>query len=160
MRFKKDRQVKGKNIDWDKIKSEYLSGTLTRQQLCQKYGIKLSGLIYRISKYNWAKDKKCCKAKQIELNNSKKLCKIDRTEFDYNRAHLKMYEDCARIIRVLIKLYLKSTLEPDVGSLQKLVAAIEKIQKGQRVSLGLDKEGQENLLPTLNIVENLDRDKL
>jgi len=144
------------SVDWDIIKVEYLSQKFSKKQLCEKYGINLSQLKYRILKYDWDNLKKTSKKKIVK--NIKFESKSQ--EFDYNQAHLKMYEDCAKIIRALMNLYLTSNIEPDAGELQKIVAAIEKIQKGQRVSLGLDKDTGEVCLPTINIVENLNRNKL
>ena len=145
------------NVDWEQIKEEYLSRTSTQKELCEKYSISQSQLKYQIKKNGWQRYKK----KKSHTQKKKKAVKINTKKgVDYNNEHLKMYEDCAKIIRALTKLYLKSNIEPDAGELQKLVAAIEKIQKGQRVSLGLDKDSNEVELPVINIVENLNKDKL
>jgi len=101
------------------------------------------------------KKKKTTKKKKV---TKKETAKKETT--DYNAEHLKMYEDCSRIIRALTKLYLENDIEPDIGELQKLVASIEKIQKGQRVSLGLDKDTDEVQMPKVNIVENLNKKKI
>jgi len=146
------------NIDWEQIKEEYLSERTTQKELCEKYSIGIYQLKYKIKKNGWERFKK---KKSRRKSNKKASSKpVAKKGVDYNNEHLKMYEDCAKIIRALTKLYLKSNIEPDAGELQKLVAAIEKIQKGQRVSLGLDKESNEVELPVINIVENLNKDKL
>lgn len=140
-------------VDWENVKKDYLKSKLTQKELCEKYFITVAQLKYRINKYDWKKSKK--KILPKVSNNV-----IESKEIDYNKEHFKMYEDCAKIIRALTKFYLESDIEPDIGELQKLVAAIEKIQKGQRVSLGLDKENTEVEMPVINIVENLDKNKL
>ena len=160
-----------KRINWKAIKKEYLSGKYSKTEIAKKHKITTAAIRYHASKENWkslmAQEPKSAvtKTKQTEqLASPKKTITpkkcSEQLEIDYNEEHLKMYEDCARIIRAITKLYLDSDLEPDAGALQKLVASIEKIQKGQRVSLGLDKDSGDVSLPTINIVENLDREKL
>ena len=147
-----------KKIDWESIKKEYLAKKITKTDLAKKYGVSLSAIRYNSQKNGWDNISKKSRKSSVSKRVVKKS--IEQMEIDYNEEHLKMYEDCARIIRAITKLYLDSDLEPDAGALQKIVASIEKIQKGQRVSLGLDKDTADNNLPTINIVENLDREKL
>ncbi len=143
------------NVDWEKVKMDYLTGDFTHKKLCKKYAINLAQLRYRINRYGWNDLKQKPSALKGKSKNH-----ATKSMVDYNNEHLKMYEDCAKIIRVLTRLYLKNNLEPDAGVLQKIVAAVEKIQKGQRVSLGMDKETGEVELPVINFVENLNKDKL
>ena len=125
--------------------------------MAEKFGITLPALRYHAKKNDWD----CNENSKSEVSSQKTRKKTyEQLEIDYNEEHLRMYEDFARLIRVITKLYLDSDLEPDAGALQKIVASIEKIQKGQRVSLGLDKDTNENSLPVINIIENLDKEKL
>ena len=47
-----------------------------------------------------------------------------------------------------------------VAVLDFLISAIGKIQKGQRLALGLDDENIENIEPEINIVEGLSESKI
>ncbi len=164
--------------DWSAIKKEYLSGKNALSKIAKKYDVSIPTIKKYAEKEDWGSRKKVPKGKNKSGKSSAKsktksekkekdLIKktVDKNQknkeaVDYNKKHLKMYEDCAHIISALTKLYLESNIEPDVGALQKIVASIEKIQKGQRVSLGLDKENNDIQLPKINIVENLSKDKI
>ena len=47
-----------------------------------------------------------------------------------------------------------------VSTLDFLVSSITKIQKGQRLALGLDEEEFEDTSPIINIIEGLCEDKI
>ncbi len=135
--MKKKVIKKSHSKDWIAIKRDYLSGKKKISEIAREYNVAVTTIKRHAEKENWSVN-----------------------ELDYNVEHLKMYEDCARILRALTKSYLENDIEPDLGALQKIVAALEKIQKGQRVSLGMDKDAGEVNLPKINIVKNLDKNKI
>ena len=47
-----------------------------------------------------------------------------------------------------------------VAVLDFLISAIGKVQKGQRLALGLDEDKYENIEPVINIVEGLSEEKI
>ena len=47
-----------------------------------------------------------------------------------------------------------------ISTLDFLISSIIKVQKGQRIALGLDEEEFEDTSPQINIVEGLSEDKI
>ena len=47
-----------------------------------------------------------------------------------------------------------------IATMDFLISAIGKVQKGQRLALGLGEEATENLEPVINIVEGLSETKI
>ena len=47
-----------------------------------------------------------------------------------------------------------------ITTIDFLISAIGKVQKGHRLALGLDDENNENTEPQINIIEGLNEDKL
>ena len=47
-----------------------------------------------------------------------------------------------------------------IATIDFLISAIGKVQKGQRLALGLGEETTENIEPVINIVEGLDKEKI
>jgi hypothetical protein len=44
-------------VDWAKIKKEYISGNISQQALCKKYGISTSQIAEKSKKENWVKQR-------------------------------------------------------------------------------------------------------
>ena len=47
-----------------------------------------------------------------------------------------------------------------IATLDFIISSIAKVQKGQRLALGLDNEVVENTEPTINIIEGLSEEKI
>lgn len=87
-----------------------------------------------------------------------------------NEKHIALYDKTLGIVEFLIKNYeqeLKSAEfdfldmpKNSVSTLDFLISAVGKIQKGHRLALGLDNELVENMEPEINIIEGINQDKI
>ena len=99
--------------------------------------------------------------KQIEIMELKKRI---------NEQHIKFYDKTLSILEFILDEYSKELTRADIEFLEMpknsiatidfLISAIGKVQKGQRLALGLDDEPQENTEPVINIVEGLCKNKI
>jgi hypothetical protein len=89
---------------------------------------------------------------------------------DINEKHIKFYDKTLSALEFILDEYSRELSRTDadffempknsVATLDFLVSAIGKVQKGQRLALGLSEEEYENLEPVINIVEGLSEDKI
>ena len=87
-----------------------------------------------------------------------------------NEAHVRFYDKTLSILEFILDEYSRELTRTDieflempknaVATLDFLISAIGKIQKGQRLALGLDDMNPENLEPQINIVEGLSEEKI
>lgn len=87
-----------------------------------------------------------------------------------NQRHIKYYDktlsllefildECAREIKYAEFEFLDAP-KNSISVIDFLISSIGKVQKGQRLALGLDDEKIENIEPTINIIEGLDSEKI
>ena len=84
--------------------------------------------------------------------------------------HIKFYDKILSALEFILDEYSRELSRTDadffempknsVATLDFLISAIGKVQKGQRLALGLSEEEYENLEPVINIVEGLSEDKI
>ena len=87
-----------------------------------------------------------------------------------NEKHIKFYDKALSILEFMLDEYSRELTRADiefldmpknsVATLDFLISAIGKIQKGQRLALGLNEEKYENLEPVINILEGLSEEKI
>ncbi len=80
-----------------------------------------------------------------------------------NEKHIKFYDKTLSILEFVLDEYSKELVRADVEFLDMpknsvavldfLISSIGKVQKGQRLALGLDDEKIENIEPEINIIE-------
>lgn len=98
-----------------------------------------------------------------------KKSKIDKTQL--NNKHVELYNLTLDSLEILINNFLKeldsyqeSYLELPknlIATLDFLISAISKVQKGQRLALNLDKETQAtHKEPQINVIEGIDYKKI
>ncbi len=95
---------------------------------------------------------------------------VQTTKKEINDKHIKFYDKTLSILEFILDEYSKELTRADVefldmpknsvATLDFLISAIGKIQKGQRLALGLDEENYENTEPIINIVEGLSESKI
>ena len=95
---------------------------------------------------------------------------IRQKKFDVNQQHIKFYDKTLSILDFILDEYSKELTRADieflempknsVATLDFLISSIIKIQKGQRIALGLDEEEFEDTSPAINIVEGLKEEKV
>ncbi|MCQ2740041.1 MAG: hypothetical protein MJ237_07430 [bacterium] len=95
---------------------------------------------------------------------------IKQKKYDVNRKHIEFYDKTLSIIDFLLDEYSKELTRADiefldmpknsVAVLDFIISSIVKIQKGQRIALGLDEDEIEDRTPIINIVEGLNKEKI
>ncbi len=96
---------------------------------------------------------------KTETNN------ITERKKEINEKHIKFYDKTLSILEFILDEYSRELVRTDmeftdmpknaVATLDFLISAIGKIQKGQRLALGLDEESADFSEPVINIVEGL-----
>lgn len=126
-------------IDWDSLKSEYMQGNMTLNELRLKHNINGQANFYKqvnSRKFEEARQKIRTKAVQkIENNQIKRYAK----EWDNQMSLWQNVESMAQKIMSRKR----ETLEPD--ELSSLSTAIEKALKSQRLILGESTENNANV---------------
>ena len=89
---------------------------------------------------------------------------------EINQKHIQFYDKTLSILEFILEEYSRELTRADIEFLEMpknsvatmdfLISSIGKIQKGQRLALGLDEEKIENIEPQINIVEGISEDKI
>ena len=97
-------------------------------------------------------------------------CNIQELKKTINEKHIKFYDKTLSILEFILDEYSRELTRADIEFLEMpknsiatidfLISAIGRVQKGQRQALGLGDEEVENTEPVINIVEGLDKDKI
>lgn len=87
-----------------------------------------------------------------------------------NEKHIKFYDKTLSILEFILDEFSRELTRADIeflempknsiSTLDFLISSIGKVQKGQRLALGLDDEKYENIEPVINIVEGLSEEKI
>lgn len=89
---------------------------------------------------------------------------------EVNQKHIEFYDKTLEILRFILDEYSRELTRADIEFLEMpknsiatmdfLISSIGKIQKGQRLALGLDENEFEEAAPQINIVEGLSEEKI
>ena len=89
---------------------------------------------------------------------------------EVNEKHIRFYDNILSVLEFILDEFSRELTRADiefldmpknsVAVLDFLISAIGKVQKGQRLALGLDEESYENIEPVINIVEGLSELKI
>ena len=100
----------------------------------------------------------------------KKEEKQENRKKEINEKHVKFYDKTLSILEFILDEYSREISGADieflempknaVATLDFIISSIGKIQKGQRLALGLDIEEFEDTSPVINIIEGVDEDKI
>ncbi|MBR1775719.1 hypothetical protein IJ750_01425 [bacterium] len=100
--------------------------------------------------------------------NKQSSIKVQKKEI--NEKHIKFYDKTLSILEFILDEFSRELTRADiefiempknsVAVLDFLISAIGKVQKGQRLALGLDEDKYENIEPVINIVEGLSEEKI
>lgn len=95
---------------------------------------------------------------------------IQERKKEINEKHIMFYDKTFSVLEFILDEYSRELTRADVeylempknavSTLDFLISAIGKVQKGQRLALGLDDEKYENIEPVINIVEGLSEEKI
>lgn len=91
-------------------------------------------------------------------------------KFDVNKKHIEFYDKTLEILGFVLDEYSRELTRADIGFLEMpksaiatldfLISSIGKVQKGQRLALGLDENEFEDTSPQINIIEGLTEEKI
>ncbi len=89
---------------------------------------------------------------------------------EVNEKHIRFYDNVLSVLEFILDEFSRELTRADiefldmpknsVAVLDFLISSIGKVQKGQRLALGLDEENYENVEPVINIVEGLSEQKI
>lgn len=98
------------------------------------------------------------------MKNKKELDTKQKKD-SVNKKHIEYYDKILEILEFILEEYSKELTRADieflempknsVATLDFLISSIIKVQKGQRLSLGLDENEYEDTSPQINIIEGL-----
>lgn len=105
------------------------------------------------------------------------MTKQKRNEFDIkskknevNLKHIEFYDKSLDVLSFILDEYSRELTRADIeflempknsiSTLDFLISSIVKVQKGQRIALGLDEEEFEDTSPQINIIEGLSENKI
>ena len=87
-----------------------------------------------------------------------------------NQKHIDFYEKTLEILTFILEEYSRELTRSDIEFLEMpknsiavmdfLISSIGKVQKGQRLALGLDENEFEDTSPQINIISGLDESKI
>ena len=89
---------------------------------------------------------------------------------EVNQNHIKYYDKVYETLSFILDEFSKELVRADIeflempknsiATLDFLISSIVKVQKGQRIALGLDEEEYEDTSPQINIIEGLSENKI
>ena len=95
---------------------------------------------------------------------------IKAVKKEINQKHIQLYDKTLSILEFMLDEFSRELTRADVeylefpknsiATIDFLISAIGKVQKGQRQALGLDDEKVENIEPVINVVEGLSEEKI
>lgn len=102
--------------------------------------------------------------------NVKKEIDTKLKKQEVNKKHIEFYDKTLEILGFVLDEYSRELTRADIeflempknsiATLDFLISSIIKVQKGQRLALGLDDEVLENTAPEINIIEGLMENKI
>lgn len=162
----KTAKKKGKKIDWNKIKNDYVFNNFTLRGLADKYGINLSNLSAHCKKEKWIELREE-KQNEIKTETERKLRdKEIARRVAVNEEHIQLYNDGLEVVKNLLQVYQDQSAEfkrrgnVNPFNLEKIFSCIEKAQKGQRLALNIDAEEVTEKEPDVFIIKGVDTDKI
>lgn len=99
--------------------------------------------------------------KKIDIKNKKQ---------EVNQRHIEFYDKTLSLLNFILDEYSKELKQADIEFLDMsknsiaafdfLISSIIKVQKGQRLALGLDIEELEDTAPQINIIEGIHENRI
>ncbi len=155
-----------KKPDWIAVKNEYLTTNISTRDLAAKNEIPYETLKSRSIREKWNQEKQNVHSKITAESQQKTIELAINEKTAASERHYKLYGTCFDVIELLAKRY-KHDLENDVKktnanayNAQLLMNGINLGQKGQRLSLGMDKEATETEEPIIHVIKGLDISKI
>ncbi len=154
--------------DWIKIKNYYIYHSISFEQLAKKFKVSIGTIKEHSRKENWLKFKE---EKKTEIEQ-----KVDQKTFELavdkkiaaNELHNELYTKGLEVAKILLDQYLNE-LQSDkprrktkatAYNLDFVMKAIANAQKGQRLSLNIEKLDTTTPEPEIRIVKGIDMEKI
>ena len=161
---------KTKKRNWAKIKAEYCTTTISIRDLAKKYKIPYSTINTRALKEKWTSQKQEVlrdidaevDAKAIQKAKEKEIEKKVKA----NELHTELYDKGLEIANLIMENYIRDLHEgkkrtgATATNLDYLMSAIQKCQKGQRMSLNIEAEDTGTTEPEVTVINGLDINKI
>ena len=123
--------------DWAKLRSEYITTSITLRELADKHGIKAAGVMRRAANEYWEAERKQESAKVssavINASAEVRVAELDK----FNADDLKM----ARAIRARAAQMMATVTSPQ--DLRAIAGAVDAAQKVGRLALGVSTNSNE-----------------
>lgn len=155
-----------KQYDWIQLKNEYLTTNISIRGLAKKYDIPYSTVNSRSNKEKWAQEKPEIQSKIMSESEQKMInSEIDRKVL-VNQRHIELYDLGLEIIQNLLNTYERAMKNPkqrnkiNPSHIEKLMTCAERIQRGQRLALNMEKEDVNKTEPDFFVLEGLDWKKI
>lgn len=104
------------------------------------------------------------------MTKNNKKTEIKEKKYNVNENHIAFYDKAFSILDFMLEEYSRELTRADiefldvpkntVAVLDFLISSMIKLQKGQRLALGLDNEDFEDTAPVINIIEGLSESKI
>lgn len=104
------------------------------------------------------------------MNTNKKEADLKEVKQITNCKHIDFYDKALEILSFILDEYSKELIRADIvflempknsiATLDFLISSFTKIQKGQRIALGLEEDSFEDTSPQINIIEGLSENKI
>lgn len=130
-------------FDWNELKKEFLLGDYkSLKEFAEKKGLKYNS-DFRKKAAGWREEKLTRNRQKTDKIIEKVIEKQIEQEVDWNTAHLNAWGELLNIINEILKArdeQLSKDGKLNIYALEKIANILEKIQKGQRLALGLDSQ--------------------
>lgn len=155
-----------KKNDWIKIKNYYIHHVISLEELAKKFKVSQSAVNKHCRLEGWVKLKEE-KSQEIDKEVSEKTKKsvVDK-KVAANEKHNELYNKGLEVAELLLNQYLaelhegKKKTKASAYNLDFIMKAIANAQKGQRLSLNIDKEDVGDVEPEVRIINGLDLNKI
>lgn len=166
----KRSKKKSKKRNWAKLKAEYCTTDISIRAIAKKYDIPYSTVNSRAIREKWTSQKEVV-VKHIDAEVEEKVLQkaiekeIDR-KVKANEFHNELYDKGLDVANMLLEKYMQDLREgkkrtgATAANLDYLMGAIQKAQKGQRMSLNIDNNDVIDVEPEVRIISGLDTDKI
>lgn len=157
---------KTKKRDWLKLKLEYQTTGISQRDLAEKHSIPYATVKTRCSREQWVRDKENI-ASRIEAEVTQKTIEdIVNQKVETNKRHIALIDESLDVVQHLLQTYKQELAEgkkrtkASAYTIDYLMSAILKAQKGQRLALNIDSEDVEEIEPEIAIIEGVDLNKI
>jgi predicted DNA-binding protein YlxM (UPF0122 family) len=155
-----------KKPDWIKLKNEYLASDISLRRLATKHKISESTVMKRATREKWGEAKSQTlieidakvKQKTQEAAVNEKIARNER--------HIRLYEQGLDVVEELLKQYMdelkanKKRPKATAYTIDFLMNALQKAQKGQRVALSMNDDDSTDDSKDVLVVNGIDVTKI